>query len=325
MCTAVKYNTSNTYFGRNLDIEKGFNERILITPRSYEINFHAHKKLKIHYAILGIGTLVNNYPLYADAINEKGLAIAGLKFINNAKYFARKKDKINIASYELILYILGTFTTVHKAKKALVNLNITDQNFSKDLPNSPLHFILSDKFESIVIEQTETGLHLYDNPYEILTNNPTFEVQLDLLNKYSHLTNGDPKEQFIKGLPYESNGLGALSLPGDYSSASRFIKALFVKNYLLSSHKLTEQVRDFFKILESVSMPYGCVLTDNGYEYTLYSSCYDLTNITLYYKTYENPMINCLSLKDFDYKSKEIISIPLNRFYRIFKTVTHIG
>lgn len=322
MCTAIKYNSTNSYFGRNLDIEKGFNETILITPRHYEINFHAHKKLMIHYAIIGIGTLINGYPLYADAMNEKGLAMAGLKFVNNAHYNKQKKGKINIASYELILYVLSAFPTVQKAKKALSDLNIIDHEFSKDVPNSPLHYILSDKKESIVIEQTSEGLKIIDNPYEVLTNNPTFENQIENLNKFAHLTNGDAKDTFIDGLKHDSNGLGALSLPGDYSSASRFVKALFVKNYLLTGSKQTEQIRDYFRILDAVSMPYGAVETKDGYEYTLYSSAYDLNNIILYYKTYENTMVNRIDLSDYKYKEKDIISLKLNRFYRVFKTVT---
>jgi choloylglycine hydrolase len=39
-----------------------------------------------HYAMVGVATVIDNYPLYYDAANEHGLCIAGLNFPGNACY-----------------------------------------------------------------------------------------------------------------------------------------------------------------------------------------------------------------------------------------------
>ncbi len=86
MCTAITYKTNDFYFGRNLDVERSYNERVVITPRSFELKMRCVESLKTHYAIIGMATVIDNFPLYFDATNEKGLSIAGLNFPENADY-----------------------------------------------------------------------------------------------------------------------------------------------------------------------------------------------------------------------------------------------
>ena len=37
MCTAATYLTDHFFFGRNLDYERGFGERVTVTPRSFPL------------------------------------------------------------------------------------------------------------------------------------------------------------------------------------------------------------------------------------------------------------------------------------------------
>ena len=90
MCTGINYNTKKHYFGRNFDYELSYHERVCITPRNYEFKFRMAKEIKSHYAIIGIAAGIDEYPLYYDACNEKGLAIAGLNFEGNAVYSDEK-------------------------------------------------------------------------------------------------------------------------------------------------------------------------------------------------------------------------------------------
>ena len=53
--------------------------------------------------------------------------------------------------------------------------------------------------------------------------------------------------------PY-SNGMGAIGLPGDFSSASRFVRALFAKNHASSD---SDEIRRVFSILNTVFIPLG--------------------------------------------------------------------
>ena len=53
----------------------------------------------------------------------------------------------------------------------------------------------------------------------------------------------------------------------------------------------------------------GLVITDLGYEYTRYTSCIDLNNITYYYQKYGDNNIYSVKLKD--YNSDELSLIKL--------------
>lgn len=84
MCTAATYKTKDFYFGRTLDYEFSYGDEITVTPRNYAFDFRHTSACTSHYAIIGMAHIVGNYPLYYDAINEKGLGMAGLNFVGNA-------------------------------------------------------------------------------------------------------------------------------------------------------------------------------------------------------------------------------------------------
>ena len=77
MCTSITY---KHYFGRTLDVPFSFGEEIVITPRYYPFSFKEIHCLKTHYAMIGVAKIIEDYPLYYDATNEKGLSMAGLNF-----------------------------------------------------------------------------------------------------------------------------------------------------------------------------------------------------------------------------------------------------
>ena len=299
MCTAISVSINNSnYFGRNLDYDRTFGQKIVITPRNYVFRFYDEIIVENHYSIIGSAVVKNNYPLYFDASNEKGLSIAGLNFPDNAFYFAEREDKLNIASYEIIPYILCCCENVNQAKSLIKKINITNKAFSDEFSPTPLHWLISDKEESITLEQTKDGLFVYENPVYVLTNNPPFMYQLVNLSNYMTLSHEKPENHFCKELnlkPY-SLGMGAIGLPGDLSSMSRFVKASFTKLNTDFGDNEIETVNRFFHILYSVYQQKGCVKTDDGYEFTLYSSCCDTQRGIYYYTTYNNLRINAVDM-----------------------------
>ncbi len=302
MCTAISY---NQFFGRNLDLERGFSERVVITPRNYNFKLRKAEDLTNHYAIIGMATVVNGVPLYFDATNEKGLSMAGLNFPNNAVYHLQNNEKINIAPFELIPFILGKCQTVAEAEKLLFNINLVNINYSDKLPNTPLHWVIGDNKKSLTVESVGEGLKIYENTVGVLTNNPPFSMQVENLEKYRKLF----KARLYKndGAISYSLGLDAVGLPGDYSSQSRFVKAAFVKDRTQNNLKEDFAVNDFFHILSSVAMPKGCVFTPSGEcEYTRYSSCCDGARGDYYYTTYDNCEKVKVSLWDYDLESINI-------------------
>lgn len=302
MCTAVSYKNGNTYFGRNLDLERGYGECVVITPRNYKFSLRQSNSIESHYAMIGMAAVFNDFPLYFEATNETGLSMAGLNFPGNAVYHELKDGKDNIAPFEFIPWILGKCTSVHEAKELLEQTNLIKINFSEQLPLSPLHWMISDKERSIVVESVKDGLKIYDNPFEVLTNNPTFNYHKINISNYMGLGTGPVKSQFDENIPLYnySLGMGAIGLPGDFSSASRFVRAFFVKENSVADTEEKASVNQFFHILDSVAMPNGCVWTENGYEYTRYSSCCNANAGIYYYKTYDNFEIISIDMNDVD-------------------------
>ena len=308
MCTAVCYRSNASYFGRNMDLDRGYGENVVITPRNYEINMRFEKPIKSHYAMIGMATVVDNFPLYYEATNEMGLSMAGLNFPQNAVYRRFTGDKDNVAPFEFIPWILAQCACVDEAKTLLDKINLVDVDFNEQLPASPLHWMLSDKKYSIVAEPLQDRVKIYDNPFEVLTNNPPFEDHYTNVSNYMGLGTGHLTSQFRKSIPMKnySLGLGALSLPGDYSSASRFVRALFVKENSVSEHNEGSNVNQFFHILNTVAMPRGCVRGIEGFEYTRYSSCCNADTGNYYYTTYDNFEITSINLHDVDLNQSQL-------------------
>ncbi len=321
MCTAVTYNTNNHYFGRNLDLEYSYKETVTITPRNYEFKFRESQTIKNHYAIIGMAYVADNYPLYYDAINEKGLGMAGLNFPTNADYKEIENGKNNIAPFEFIPYILSQCSNIEEAKKLLESINIAKINFSSELPASPLHWIIADKEKSITVESVEDGLKVYENPVGVLTNNPTFDIQLFNLNNYMSLSTEQPVNNFSQKLNLEtySRGMGAMGMPGDLSSASRFVKATFTKMNSISGDSESESISQFFHILGSVDQQRGCVHMGEGkYEITIYSSCCNLDKGIYYYTTYENSQITGIDMYKENLDSSNLVNYDLIKGQQIF-------
>ena len=316
MCTAITYQTSDHYFGRNLDLECSLNEAVTITPRNCILQFRSMGALEHHYAMIGMGCSAGGFPLYYDATNEKGLSIAGLNFPGNADYKPFAAGRENIASFELIPWILGRCASVSEAEDLLARINLWDEPFHPRIPASPLHWIIADRNRSITLESVRDGLKIYENPVGVLTNNPTFDQHLCNLSQYMHLSADDPVNTFAAGLELKkySRGMGALGLPGDTSSMSRFVRAAFVKLNSVSEHSEAGSISQFFHILKSVEMQRGCVrLAPEMYDITVYSSCCNTDRGIYYYTTYDNSQIQAVDLHRENLDRNELIIYPLNK------------
>lgn len=314
MCTAVTYTTKDHYFGRTLDYKISYGEFVTVTPRNFPFEFVKVKPLETHYAIIGVATVVENYPLYYDATNEKGLSMAGLNFPDNAEYKPEEKGKNNISPFEFIPWILGQCQSVDEAKKLLVNMNLVAINFSSELPLSPLHWIISDREKSITVESVKEGLRVYDNPVGVLTNEPPFNIQMFNLNNYMGLSKFDPHNNFSEKLNLKiyCKGMGAIGLPGDLSSMSRFVKASFVKMNSCSGDTESESISQFFHILGSVEQQRGCVdAGEDRYEITIYTSCCNTDKGIYYYTTYENNQITGIDMYKENLESDRLVTYPL--------------
>ena len=321
MCTAMTFQTKCHYFGRTLDYNISFGETVTITPRQYPFHFCCLPPIPEHYAIIGMAKIERNYPLYFEATNEKGLSIAGLNFPENAVYYPQQDGYQNIAPYEFIPYLLGQCISISDVRSLLADTSLLDHPFSSQLPLTPLHWLIADHNEAITVESCTDGLQVYDNPIGILTNNPPFPIQLFTLNQYMSLSSEPPINRFGGNYPLHaySYGMGALGLPGDFSSNSRFVRTAFAKLNSVSGNSEFESIQQFFHILGTVSTPRGCVRMGKNHELTQYTSCCNTDCGIYYYTTYNNSQITAVKLIPELLDGNNLLSYPLQTESHIFE------
>lgn len=314
MCTAATYKTKDFYFGRTLDHDFSYVEEVTVTPRNFCFRFHGLNPLKSHYAMIGMACVIDDYPLYYDAVNEKGLGIAGLNFVGNAEYKEKAEDKDNVAQFEFIPWILGQCASVEEAKALIARVNFVNVPFKEGMPLAELHWLIADAKEAITVEAVREGVLVYDNPVGVLTNNPPFREQMFFLNNYMNLSPREPENRFSDRLPLHTycRGMGALGLPGDLSSGSRFVRTAFVKMNSVSGDSEAESVSQFFHILGSVDQQRGCNdLGDGKYEITTYTSCCNADKGIYYYTTYDNHQITAVDMHREQLDSTKLARYPL--------------
>ena len=275
MCTAMKIGGC---FGRTLDLEYGYAEQVVACPRDFPLPLRHRAALTRHYAILGTATVAEGFPLYYDAVNEHGLAMAGLNFPHSAVYVpARAGD---VATFELIPYILGRCATVAEAKALLADVRVCDTAFSPALAATRLHWMVADATAAIVVEATAAGVTVYDNPIGAMTNEPTFDKQLAHWETFAHLTANEPNPT----PPHLGRGSGSLGLPGDFTSPSRLVRAAFAAAH---SEADGDPVGAFFHAMATVEVPRGYLrLPDGRCVTSRYTSCMNLSEQVYYIRTY---------------------------------------
>ena len=314
MCTAATYHTNDFYFGRTLDYEFSYGDEITVTPRNFPFEFRFAGRSDKHYAIIGMAHVEGDYPLYYDAVNEKGLCIAGLNFVGNAHYGKPEQGRENVAQFEFISWLLSSCASVKEAAEKISAMVITDTPFSDNLPCAQLHWLIADKSGAITVESMKDGIHIHNNPVGVLTNNPPFEQQMFMLNNYRGLSPKQPENTFAPGIELSeySRGMGAMGLPGDLSSASRFAKVAFTKLNSVSGDGEYESVSQFFHILGSVDQQRGCCdVGDKEYEITLYTSCCNADKGIYYYTTYENHQISAVDMNRENLEADVLVRYPL--------------
>ena len=240
--------------------------------------------------------------------------MAGLNFPGNAFYQQPDGKGLEIASFEVIAWLLGKCASVTEAEEYLNEMKIVDLAFSDQMPPAPLHWMLADRERCLVLEAVRDGLKIYENPFGVLTNNPPFEYHRMNMNNYMNLTAESPQNRFADRLnlrPY-AQGMGALGLPGDASSASRFVRAVFLKWNSVAPEEEKANVSQFFHILDSVAMVRGSVVTEQGtYDITTYSCCISPEQGVYYCKTYENYQIQAVDMFKEDLSGMELIAYQM--------------
>ena len=320
MCTSIALTTKDTYPGRNLDLEYAFGEKVVITPRQFPLQFHKMPALETHQSIIGMASVAEGYPLYAEGVNESGVYMAGLNFPGNASYPPEGGAGEALAPYELIPWLLGTCKTAAEAAEHMKRIPLLGVPFRPDMPLAPLHWHIADRHGAFVAEPMEDGVKVYPDPVGVLTNNPPFPFHRTNLTQYRGLSAAQPDNTLDPALelPTFGQGMGAIGLPGDWSPASRYLRAAFCKRNSVCENSEESSVSQFFHLLDTVAMPRGAVRTPEGNcDITRYSCCINTATGTYYYKTYDNCAITAVALTEERRAGDRLLEFPLDTRLRI--------
>ena len=314
MCTGIRFDDdkNNLYFGRNLDWSTGYGEKIVVTPKNYQYKSAFLGEMSPRNAIIGMGIIEENIPLYFDCANEAGLAIAGLNFPGYASYEnSPVEGKINVSAYEFPLWVAMNFTTVDEAEAALKNVAIIAKPINEKYPVSLLHWLIGDKTRSIVVEYTDKGMQIFKNDFDVLTNQPGYDWHRENMRNYMNIMSPEQEKVTWGNATMTPFGAGSLmrGLPGDSYSSSRFVRVAYHNTHYPVKSTEEENVSRLFHTLASVAMiDGGARMTDGNYEKTIYTGGFSSATGTYYYNTYEDPAIKKAAFADFDLTSTTLIT-----------------
>lgn len=314
MCTVINQTDGYHLFGRTLDLPYTYGEEVVITPRGYPLPLAHQPPTKTTHTIMGVAHVEGDFPLYYDAVSECGLCMAALNFPDYATYHPPVEGERNLASFELMLWLLGECNTIEDALDLLKNTNITPHPFNANLPATPLHWMLSDAHTSVVIESTKAGLEIHPNPLHAMTNAPTFPQQLTRLADLMHLSPKPPVNTLCPNapLPLYSHGMGSVGLPGDMTSFARLARGVYANTHTCHEGTREGEVNRFFHVMDMVSQPKGCAVTPDGKPiYTVYTSCGDPREMTYYVTTYETRRVRKIKAKASHKEGSDLVRFPL--------------
>ena len=315
MCTGIRFDdvAGNMYFGRNLDWSVGYGEKVVITPRGYKYRSAFLGQMANSPAVIGMGVVADNVPLYFDCASETGIAVAGLNFPGYAKYeTAPVEGKTNVAAYEFPLWVALNFKSVDEVEKVLQDVAVVAKPINDKYPVSELHWLIGDKNRSIVVEYTKHGMEIHNNPVDVLTNQPGYDWHSENLRNHMNLFPLMPREVKWRAATMRPFGTGSLlhGLPGGYASTDRFIRVAYLNTHYPTKTTEEENVSRLFHTLTGVAMIDGAAaMADKSFEKTIYTGGYSTRTKTYYYNTYEDPAIKSVALKDHDLDTDKLILV----------------
>ncbi|ERK29463.1 choloylglycine hydrolase family protein [Clostridium intestinale] len=320
MCTAITLQSkqNENYLGRNMDFSYIIDPEIYIIPKNYTWNNILNtSKFRDYYSFIAIGQEVDGLLDFFDGVNEKGFAAAALYFPGYANYdlpmrYTKKENDI-VASMSFLHYILGRTKSVDELYEILRDVSIVGFEDPITEIAAPLHWIATDRSgKCVVIEKTEIGLTIFENPIGVLANSPDFSWHMTNLRNYTTLSPRQTSETYWGNIILRPFGHSARTsmLPGGYTSPERFVKTAYQKTHLEIPENPLEVISTCFHILDSVALPKGTVITDkNTYDFTKYIAFMNTKTCEYYFKTYENNQIIKASLFDNNKKSKSPFSL----------------
>ncbi len=325
-CTSFLLKTSDggAVYGRTMEFGFQLDSAAIVVPRRFALagsgpNGKPGLAWTAKYGAVGLNAY--GLTILTDGMNEKGLAGGILLFPDYAGYAdpALTDPAKAMAPWEFLTWALTSFATVAEVKAALPNIAIINLKQPNLGAVPPFHYTLHDASgASIVIEPIGGVLKVYDNPFGVLTNAPTFDWHMTNLKNFVKISPENAPPLKIDGVSIAplGEGSGLIGVPGDPTPPSRFVRALA---YAVTAKKVPsgdQSVRLAEHILNNFDIPFGWIESGrssakNPLEFTQWSSIADLTKKRYYVKTYEDQVLRGADLMSFDLDAKTVQSAVL--------------
>lgn len=303
MCTSLTYENSrgDHFLARTMDFAFELGGQPIFMPRQQEISGDAGT-FTTKYGFIGAGRNLSHY-IFVDGVNEFGLGAAALYFRGYAKYQqSAPADKLSIAPHDVVAWTLGNAQSVADLRELVKHIQILDVPVSLLGLTTPMHFIFSDPTgDTAVLEATSADLHLIDDPVGVMANSPELSWHLQNLSTYGTLQAAERPLQDRLGyqLPTQGPGTGALGLPGDYTSPSRFVRTVFNKHYSEAAADTPSTLTTLQHLLDGVTIPKGVkLMADGTSDYTQYRGYACLDDRAYYMEPYDNQELQGICLTD---------------------------
>ncbi len=271
-----------------------------------------------------MGMSPGSFPFLVDGLNDAGLGGGLFYFPGCASYAAVTAESApkSVAPHEFVTWVLTTMGSVSELRDAVhrgsVAIAPTPITLGEISGVQPMHCVFYDKDgTSIVIEPTNGTLVIHDNPLGVLTNSPEFDWHMKNLCAYSNLSTVQGKPLTLDSVRLEPWGQGPSlhGLPGDFTPASRFVRAaIFSASAPLSESRETA-VTQAFHLLNNFDLPDGScgspTASGVAYDITEWTVVRDPVAMRYYFRTRENQGIGYMELGMFDPKATAAVLKPL--------------
>lgn len=333
-CTGIRLTAKDggVVYGRTMEWGAfDLHTRVAIIPRGHKYvgltpDGNNGKSYITKYGIVALDMVGKDF--ISDGMNEKGLALGMFYHPGYAVYPEYKKENAqnSISSQELANYILGEFASVQEVRDGLPNVTVVGVVEKAIGIIVQGHWMVTDKTgESIVIEYTEGKLKIHDAPLGVITNAPTYDWHMTNLSNYVNVSmfSVEPKE--LSGVKFSPTGAGSgmIGLPGDNTPPSRFVRAVAWTQTARKTETANETLYEAFRILDNFNLPLGpdgaegaghAGDTDLMRSSTIWTSAWNLKDLTLNYHTQHNRRIRQVDMKAINFAelNGEIVHVVLD-------------
>jgi penicillin V acylase-like amidase (Ntn superfamily) len=215
------------------------------------------------YAYAGVGVTVQQG--LDSAQNEAGLNIEGLNLPGFTEFQAvTPADTCVLALGDVPDWVLGNFATVKEVREALPHCTVWTPVVAAQ-GSATIHLAITDRTGAgIVVEYVGGKLRIHDNVTHTMTNSPPYDWHLTNLRNYLTLNPKDVGASRREGYTLDqlSTGDGMTGLPGDFKSASRFVKVSILRSFAAPVDTADEACSLAGHIINTVDIPRGAV--DSG-------------------------------------------------------------